>query len=279
MVICDVKRIKSVKDNDDKGFLYLVDTVESGYRDLKRAKLGSEMSNASMVAIIEEKLPNFIKREWSAAVNKTGSTVDDKSKFPPLLEFLLEQKRIIEYNLSDLRNTTIPGETVGAVHAMINIDSEDSSEGERSHRTFPYRCWLHKSNSHSTAECNEYERMTPEEKLNILRDKRACWSCLRIGHRFSDCRSKEPCNEDGCKMFHHRSLHECQTHGFRFHAAIQKGNSKLGFNACLLQVMSIRAKCSGKNPVVNVLWDGGATLSLITFEKASELNLEGIPIK
>ena len=168
VVICDVKRIKSVKDNDDKGFLYLVDTVESGYRDLKRAKLEIEMSNASMVAIIEEKLPNFIKPEWSAAVNKTGRTVDDKNKFPPLLELLLEQKRIIEYNLSDLRNTTIPGETVGAAHAMINIDSEDSSEGERSHRTFPYRCWLHKSNSHSTAECNEYERMTPEEKLKIL---------------------------------------------------------------------------------------------------------------
>ena len=42
--------------------------------------------------------------------------------------------------------------------------------------------------------------------------------------------------------------------------------------ACLLQLMNIKAKGNG---IVTVLWDGGATVSLITFDKANELGLEG----
>ena len=49
------------------------------------------MSNSIAVSLIEEKLSKAIRREWAREVNKTGSKVSDKNKFPSLLEFLLEQ--------------------------------------------------------------------------------------------------------------------------------------------------------------------------------------------
>ena len=41
---------------------------------------------------------------------------------------------------------------------------------------------------------------------------------------------------------------------------------------CLLQLMNVELHDGGK---ATVLWDGGATLSLITFRKATELGLTG----
>ena len=75
------------------------------YRDLFCMKLDKEMSHNAVVSMIEEKLPKDIGLEWVKEVAKTGSSVKDDNKFPFLLKFLLEQRRIIEFQSADLRNT------------------------------------------------------------------------------------------------------------------------------------------------------------------------------
>ena len=57
------------------------------------------------------------------------------------------------------------------------------------------------------------------------------------------------------------------------------GYSDDDIGTCLLQLMKIKATAMKKILDVNVLFDGGATLSLITFKKAEELGLEGKPVK
>ena len=74
------------------------------------------MSNSVAVSLMEEKLPKTICREWARKVNKTGSKVSDKNKFPSLLEFLLEQKRIIQYDSAKLCGT---GSTGAAAHHIM----------------------------------------------------------------------------------------------------------------------------------------------------------------
>ena len=44
--------------------------------------------------------------------------------------------------------------------------------------------------------------------MNMLKERRACWSCLKIGHRLHDCRSRKACGKNGCARTHHRTLHE-----------------------------------------------------------------------
>ena len=70
VILNEITKIQPIEDNDERGFLDLVDVVERGHRDLKRASLESEMSNTSVVSIIEGKLSRFIKREWSSVINK-----------------------------------------------------------------------------------------------------------------------------------------------------------------------------------------------------------------
>lgn len=80
-----------------------------------------EISNNGTVSLIEERLPRGIKREWSREVNKSGSVVEEKNKFPYLLKFLEEQRKIIEYESSDLRS----GNPVLKGHAnLINAEGK-----------------------------------------------------------------------------------------------------------------------------------------------------------
>ena len=80
------------------------------------------------VSIIEEKLPCDIKREWARRVNEVNSKVEDSNKFPFFLEFLLEQRRILEHVTADLLDGT-PN-----VKAPVNLVDETIKEDEEKKR-------------------------------------------------------------------------------------------------------------------------------------------------
>ena len=65
--------------------------------------LEHKLSNATVISLLEEKLPKNIRRDWSKMVNETDNKIDDTNRFPAFLDFLLEQKRIIEYESADIR--------------------------------------------------------------------------------------------------------------------------------------------------------------------------------
>ena len=94
--------------------------------------------------------------------------------------------------------------------------------------------------------------------------------------------SGKKCSLDSnCNKYHHESLHQAHVDGITFHATIptQKQQSENEASSiCLLQLMKVN---SGTSPQIglNVLWDGSATVSLITFSKDKDMGLVGEPIK
>ena len=272
VIMNDIKQLKTVKENDNSKFITLVDIVESGYRDLKRLNLEREISNASTVSLIEEKLPMNIMIKWAEKIKslKSSGEFEVVNKFPSLLEFLNERKSIIEYTTSDLRVQCT--NATGNVHHAQNSQADNTQAPDKKDR---YRCWLHKTDTHPIQECQTFIETPAAEKIQLVRDHKACWSCLREGHRSTYCRIKRKCNEDNCQLYHNKLLHECHVEGIAFHAS-STDSHHTGDRTCLLQLMDIKTANNGK---ANVLWDGGATLSLITFKKAKELNLRGKEVK
>ena len=156
------------------------------------------------------------------------------------------------------------------IHKNQNNSVPDDEANER------YRCWMHNDNSHGVHECTLFTEKTPEERIRLVKENRACWSCLKIGHKSSFCRSRRRCNENDCRGFHNKLLHECHVQGLIFHASQQDNIQRDTNGTCLLQLMNVKTINDGN---ANVLWDGGATLSLITFKKAKQLKLNGQDIK
>ena len=192
VVINAIQNCKPIKEGESRKLLEFITTVEDGYRDLKRLGLQSEITTTSSVSIIERKLPNDIKKEWSKIVCST--TIDKSDKFSNLLTFLLEQRKIIEYETSELRATN--QSTEEATNYVSATAKATNSEGKRS--TSPIKCIIHDKGTHGTSECKVFLAKTVEERKQTLKDKKACWSCLRTGHRYKDCKRKNTCGKNGC---------------------------------------------------------------------------------
>ena len=171
----------------------------------------------------------------------------------------MDQKSAIEYENSELR-TTNEYRAKGSAHYVQR--EEEMNAQTQSARC---RCLLHDDANHWTSECRLYLSKSVKGKRKILKEKGACWSCLRRGHRIQDCKSKRACGVNGCEKRHHKSLHEeVSTDAI---ANVCNQNIK----PCLLQVQKIQMKTGW----ANVLWDTGASLSFITNKKAKSEKLKG----
>ena len=127
-------------------------------------------------------------------------------KFQKLIDFLLKHQRAIEYSSNDLRasskptgkglvNHTLQGiceqapETTSTDAAVnLAVKKENTKGGNEGKRVY---CWIHQSPQHDITECNEYNKAGPDERMDLVRDYRICWSCLRSGHFHYDCYRKQ----------------------------------------------------------------------------------------
>ena len=113
-----------------------------------------------------------------------------------------------------------------------------------------------------------------DDKKTLLKEKNACWSCLKVGHRSRVCRAKRICNIKDCPLTHHQSLHK-ERQMPNMSSASASGSTNVCSNTetdtCLLQVQKIKTK----KGTVNVMWDNAASLCFVTNSKAKEQNLKG----
>ena len=125
-VINDVKSLKPIADGESKRFIAMVDTVERSWLDLQRMGLAGEMDTVSMVSMIERLLPTTQKREWVLRIETKH--VDSKNMFNELLQFLLQEKRVIAYMDHDLRVT---GKFRNVHHSICNENMDEGNDDLR----------------------------------------------------------------------------------------------------------------------------------------------------
>ena len=271
VIINDIKRFKVIREGESKKFVEFVDMIEDSYRDLKRLGIEKEITTTSSVSTIESKLPPDHRKEWARLVSSRKSTVDKTDKFPSLLDFLLDQKRAIEYDASDLRSAGTP-QVRGATHL---------SDGRPS-PTAKY-CLVHGNAKHSTYECRNYLAKPVQQRKDVVKDKLACFSCLKPGHRWVQCKKKKECGIDNCKVFHHRTLHENKRNtptGEDDQEEEVSGTTNTcsrtsSKTTCLLQIQRIKTHANW----LNVMWDNASSLSFITNKTAKAQNLHGTTVQ
>ena len=276
VVMCAIQNMKPIREGENKKFVEFINVIDDGYRDLRRLGLEKEITTTSSVSIIERKLPNDVKREWAKLISSEHSPVDKRDKFPSLLRFLLEQKQAIEYENAELRSNSNLS-VKGSLHYLEKRDDKVAiPEGQGTSRYKRNKCLYHEGANHWTNECRLYLSKPVQERRDALKEKGACWSCLKRGHRIQDCRVKKPCGVNDCNRFHHKTLHE-EEQDKKSPSNIVSANGIASVcnnetETCLLQIQKIPTR----NGFANVLWDTGASLCFITNAKARAENLKGI---
>ena len=264
LVMSDIKRMAPASDQHPKTVLEMIATIENAYRDLKCLGLENEMRNATIVSLIEERLPDKVKDKWLDVI--TDSRMDTSSKrdkFPALLELLTKYRERLEYDMRELRSTE---HERGGAHVTDERKPKNDST-----RTYPW-CWLHPDqNDHPIWRCEEFKQTPAAERIELMRNHNACFGCLQQGHVQHRCRRNFKCRVDNCGLRHHQLIHDAHVEGIVFHNNSSKHEGKTS-----LQIQELQAKIAkGDNVKLNVMWDDGSTLSLITFEKAKVMGLKG----
>ena len=267
LIMNEVKRLGHCRDDTPESTLSLINVVEKAYYDLKALGREKEVSNSAMVALIEEKLPTEIAREWEKMVTDESREYVERDKFPNLLNLLCQFKNRLEYRLSDIRKAP-----KGGVHFRDTTKRED---GAKPMIRSPW-CWIHpERDDHPVWRCEEFAAMDANERLELVRKHDACFRCLDQGHKTRVCRRNFFCKVDKCGAPHHHLLHDSYVSGHIAHCLKKTtilDEEKEKDVLLMLQRIKGGRGCMSREPL-NVLWDGGSTLSLITFTSAKRLTL------
>lgn len=266
-IMSDIKCLGENRCQSPTQTLQMIKVIERAHRDLKRLGMEKEISNSTIVGMIEKVLPKDIEDEWIKIVTGEQRSDVGRDKFPALLQLLLKFKERIEYRLSDLRVGT-------PVKGCVNTASreEQQNPGTESKAW----CWLHPSSTdHPIWRCKMFKSKSSAERLDLVRKNNACFACLEQGHIFKFCKRNFKCREEDCCLPHHRLLHEAHVSGVSFHGR-ERASTQTHEADILLQLQRVKGgKQGGKFTQLNVLWDGGSTLSFITFHQARKLRLTG----
>ena len=144
-------------------------------------------------------------------------------------------------------------------------------------------CLVHGNAKHSTYECRNYLAKPVQQRKDVVKDKLACFSCLKPGHRWVQCKKKKECGIDNCKVFHHRTLHENKRNtptGEDDQEEEVSGTTNTcsrisSKTTCLLQIQRIKTHANW----LNVMWDNASSLSFITNKTAKAQKLHGTTVQ
>lgn len=73
-IINDIRRVRGIKEGENRRFVEFFGIIEDGYRDLRKLGLETEITTTSSVSIIERKLPADVKKEWAKLLSVDEST-------------------------------------------------------------------------------------------------------------------------------------------------------------------------------------------------------------
>ena len=135
---------------------------------------------------------------------------------------------------------------------------------------------------HFVDQCPRFQTITPNERWEVVKEQKACFSCLKKGkgHTTANCLPRRDCSEknrDGTtgKRPHHKLLHTENSSPVQVSSLQDKGKA-------LLPVITGFVKMASSVDAfteANVFYDSGAQVSMIRSSFAGSLCLESKPVK
>ena len=214
-IMSDIKSLKLCNAENGQNTLQMIKTVEKAYRDLARLGESDQMDNATIISLIEQKLPERILDEWVKEVS--SHSITHKNRFSCLMKLLEEWRKRIKYKISAIRSRDID------MKGKINHNTTDfkgfdkSKQSDTSNRP---KCWIHSENGeHPVWKCRVFQNKSSEERLILAKQHKACLLCLVSGHDADSCSITFRCSVPGCQGKHNRLLHDAIVAGSVNHSS------------------------------------------------------------
>ena len=274
-IIYKMTRGKPINNDDRKGLTDYYYTISDCLVILKQLNYVSDLYSSDVLRRAVGKLPRRLHLKWA----EHSAYIRARNMEPNLIHFEdWLQKRIIAQReiYASPRDTEITNEKKTERSNFNGLVKENEVS-----------CLLC-SQPHQFWKCEDYKKLSPEDKYQYVRKMRRCFCCLRVGHGSRYCPSKYNCFVSGCSKKHHTSLHEhfCENdnNGTKKVTVEDKNKSNDSFNGVLkseprdmfLQVVPVMLKSAkGRRLSTYALLDAGSHVTLVRDDIAERLKLRG----
>lgn len=177
-----------------------VSSIEACGEDL------DSLSNLFIVHLIAKKLDTNTRKEWEEKI-----ALEDNVTWELLLDFLQNKCRIFEA-MESLKCSSITAQSNSKTNSNNKqgvSKSFHSSASNASQNKTGSRCGVCKQQKHFLFACEEFKKMSPENRFKKIKDLRLCINCFSNSHTVSDCTSR---NCKMCDKKHHTMLHRTILH-------------------------------------------------------------------
>ena len=198
-ILAEVKGIEQC--NNDETTLKMIKMIERCYNELKATGKECEMNNTTIISMIEEKMPLEMSTEWIKLITKRDANHDDK--FSTLKTLLDDWRGRIEYKVANVRATIVTPQESSVLLGTSNTRPNNNTNSRS------YSCWIHTTNdSHPIWRCKKFQGMPVDERIELVRQNRACFKCLEKGHATAACPKTFKCTFPNCNQYHNKLLHK-----------------------------------------------------------------------
>ena len=270
VVTSDLERFKPIQPGEDHRFCELVNLVRRSYNILKEIKRPQDIDNTHVISLIERKLIREDQRVWARSLNQQKK----EPSMSTLLEWLEEEMGARMRSSAAIRKSTAHAAKQSTVNTVSSREGPTAMRHSRNtaKRKEKPACYVCQS-QHYVDECPRFLEMSASERWKVVKDKKACFCCLKYSkdHSALNCRKRRECGDSSqgvaCKMFHHKLLHS--ESGNALSVTEDQGVALLPTSVAVL-------KGEGQlETEVNVLFDSGAQVSMIRNSVAEAMGLTG----
>ncbi|CAG9787636.1 unnamed protein product [Diatraea saccharalis] len=256
----------------------LYDKLESHLRSLESLNVSKEACAPMLFPLVESSLPEELLRVWQ---RHCGPIPEPKDQLRKLMEFLQveaeNEERIAMATRGFTQNSAT--EFKGKKANAIIEENTPTASGLIAGDTKTVVC-IFCDEDHDSSTCMKAKKMTLEERQNVVKNKRCCFRCLKVGHGFRKCRNNKKCPWCGRK---HVLLmcREAASPSTSQSAHIEEKNDLVKSTANIsvhqnvfLQTLRVKLQNKEKTMVVRCILDSGSQHSYILKDVAIRMNYE-----
>ncbi|CAG7718718.1 unnamed protein product, partial [Allacma fusca] len=259
-----------MKEESAKYLRKLVDTTKECCQALRVFGQETDKWDSILIYVIREKLDMETKRQWLLTL--------DPSKLlclKDLLDFIDKRSR----TLQDISTKARPLSSQPS--SQKPSSNHNKKETKSAHVTSDSKCRICNQSGHFVYNCPSFQKLSPSERMEKVKNQRLCFNCLFPGHMSQSCPSKTSCKK--CSRRHHSMVHfesaptsSSQTpEEGSLCAHVANGPTYPSFSHVLLPTAVVNLLDStGRQQSVRALLDSGSESSFITESCVKKLGLK-----
>ncbi|XP_047489107.1 uncharacterized protein LOC125039312 [Penaeus chinensis] len=269
-----------IKGNDVKALDKLSIFLTRCKYDILSMDSVKTLENPDNMRRLVMKLPYSMQERWLTIICNKGET-SKPIVFSDLAEFVSREAKKARHPIYG-RDRLNEGKTNNPkIRQVFATQVQEREINRSSDKDYQNKCHHCKGN-HRLLNCKRFKELEYKGKVELIREKKLCFACLRTGHNSSQCFKKEICLK--CKLEHPTIMHaERMFDKAKQNTPLQDENKNLKAELEKLKIenMTLQKRCEQQEAqntkeVVNVNAEACHTLSKGTDKMAT---LAIIPVK